>query len=320
MPNNPAQAAVTPRIPLCEPYLNGNEWEYVKECLDTNWVSSGGSYVNRFERSLADYVGADHAVATNSGTAALHISLMVAGVQAGDEVLVSSMTFIAPANAVRYLGAYPVFIDAEADYWQMDPLLIKGFLEQECQVQDGLVLNKKTGRPVTAIIPVHILGHPCDMDPILELAEKYDLRVIEDATESLGARYKGRMLGTLGDVGCFSFNGNKLITTGGGGMIVTNNQSLAKRAEYLTNQAKDDPLEYVHHEIGFNYRLTNLQAAVGFAQMERIENHIEAKLKIAARYGEGLSGISGLHPMQEAPWADSVQWLYTALVTKRCTP
>lgn len=301
-------------IPLCVPEIRGNEWAYIKECLDTNWVSSAGPFVTRFEQALADYVGTQHAVAVVNGTAALHIALIVSGVQAGDEVLVSDLTFISPANAIRYVGAYPVFIDAEPAYWQMDPEKAIDFLNHECRWDKGSLYNRVTGRRVKAILPVHILGHPVYMDPILEVARKYDLVVIEDATESLGAKYKGRMVGTLGDIACFSFNGNKIITTGGGGMIVTNNEAWAHRARYLTTQAKDDPLEYVHNEVGYNYRLTNLQAAMGVAQMEQLDIYIAAKRQIADYYGEAFKEIDGITPMRQATWAESVFWLYTVLV------
>jgi len=301
-------------IPLCVPEIRGNEWKYIKECLDTNWVSSVGSFVDRFERELAAYVGTKHAVATVNGTAALHIALLVAGVQPGDEVLVSTLTFISPANAIRYVGAWPVFMDAEPDYWQMDSQKMVDFLENECQWRDGSLYNKTTGRRVKAILPVHILGHPCDMDPILEIARKYELPVIEDATESLGAKYKGRMVGHLGDIACFSFNGNKIITTGGGGMIVTDNEAWVHKARYLTTQAKDDPVEYVHNEIGYNYRLTNIQAAMGVAQLEQLDAYVKAKRDHAYQYTQFLQDVPGIQVQKEAPWAFSIYWLYTILV------
>lgn len=301
-------------IHLCAPTIRGNEWSYVKECLDTNWVSSAGPFVERFERELAGYVGAKYAVATASGTAALHTALLVAGVRPDDEVITSGLTFIAPANAIRYAGAWPVFMDVEASTWQMDPAHVARFLEQECTWQKGALLDRRTGRRVRAILPVHILGHPANMDPILELAKRYGLAVIEDATESLGARYRGRPVGTLGDVACFSFNGNKLITTGGGGMLVTDRAEWADRARYLTTQAKDDPLEYIHNEVGYNYRLTNVQAAIGCAQLEQIEHFIAAKRHIAEAYQAALTSAPGILPMPEAEWAESVYWLYTILL------
>ena len=304
-------------IPLCVPEIRGNEWKYVKECLDTNWVSSVGSFVDRFERDLAARVGAQHAVAVVNGTAALHVALLVAGVRPDDEVLVSTLTFIAPANAIRYVGAWPVFVDAEPDYWQMDPQKAVDFLERGCRWANGELRNRVTQRRVTAIIPVHILGHPVDMDPILAVARKYGLSVIEDATESLGAQYKGRCAGRIGDIGCFSFNGNKLITTGGGGMLVTDNAAWAQRAKYLTTQAKDNPVEFVHGAIGFNYRLTNVQAAMGCAQLELIDEYIAAKRRIAATYAEALHAVPGLTPLCEAPWAFSIYWMSGVLVDER---
>ena len=301
-------------IPLCVPHISGNEWQYVKECLDTGWVSSVGSYVSRFESMTADYVGAKHAVAAVSGTAALHTALLVAGVEPDDEVIVSDLSFIAPANAVRYCGAWPVFVDVDPDCWQMDHHRVEEFLKTKCSLSQGKLVNKDTGRRVRAIIPVHILGHPVDMDPLLELARRYKLIVIEDATESLGAVYKDRKVGRLGDIACFSFNGNKLITTGGGGMIVTDNDEWAARAKYLTTQAKDDEIEYVHGTVGYNYRLTNVQAALGCAQLEQIDAFIDKKRAIAKRYEDTVRSVPGLSPMPRAAWADPVYWLYTILV------
>ncbi len=303
-------------IPLCVPEMRGNEWKYVKECLDTNWASSAGAFVDRFERLVADYVGARYAVATVNGTAALHTALLVAGVQPDDEVLVSTLTFIAPANAIRYVGAWPVFIDAEPHYWQMDPEKVAEFVEQGCEWRGGELRNKATRRRVRAILPVHILGHPVDIDPILEMARKYDLAVAEDATECLGARYKNLRVGCLGDIACFSFNGNKIITTGGGGMIVTDNEGWANKARYLTTQAKDDSVEYVHNEIGYNYRLSNIQAALGCAQMEKLEEYISAKRRVARAYADAFAPIHGATCMSEASWACSTFWMSTLLINE----
>ena len=300
--------------PLCEPEIGGNEWTYLKECLDTNWVSSVGSFVDRFEAELAAYVGVKHAVAVASGTAALHVALLVAGVRPNDEVLVPALSFIAPANAVRYCGAWPVFIDAESGYWQMDVERAGRFLAERCTYRNGALVDRATGRRIRAVLPVHALGHPVDMDPLLELAGRYGLAVVEDASESLGARYRGRAAGSLGDVGVFSFNGNKLVTTGGGGMIVTDDEELAERARYLSTQARDDPIEYVHHEIGYNYRLSNIQAALGCAQLENLEERLAAKRAVAETYREGLADVDGVTLPEEAPWASSAWWLYTILV------
>jgi len=240
--------------------------------------------------------------------------LLVAGVKPGDEVLVSTLTFIAPVNAIRYAGATPIFMDAEPDYWQMSAEQVRSYLTTECSY-DGVVLrNASTGRRVAAVLPVHILGHPVDMDALLSVVRPYGIPVVEDATESLGATYRGRDVGSLGDAGCLSFNGNKLLTTGGGGMIVTDSEAFADRAKYLTTQAKDDPLEYVHGEVGFNYRLTNVASAIGCAQAEQIGEFLGKKRTIAERYAEGLDGIAGITLMPEAPWARSALWLYTILV------
>jgi len=301
-------------IPLCVPEIRGNEWKYIKECLDTKWVSSVGSYVTQFEQVLADYVNVAHGVATVNGTAALHTALLAAGVQADDEVILSTLSFIAPANAVRYIGAYPVLIDAEDTYWQMDVEVLRAFLEDHCEYDGRTIINKKTRRRVQAIIPVHILGHPVDIEAVCALAATYGLTVIEDATEGLGASFRGRKLGSLGQMACFSFNGNKLITTGGGGMLVTNNADLAQRARYLTTQAKDDPVEYIHHEVGYNYRLTNLQAAMGCAQMEQITDYIAKKRTIAEVYAQAFADVPGIQPMPASADAESVYWLYTIRV------
>ena len=314
MPFEPGAIAPEEFIPLSVPELGGNEWKYVKECLDTNWVSSAGPFVDQFERMVADYAGARHGVAIVNGTAALHTALLIAGVAPDDEVLVSTLTFIAPVNTIRYAGAWPVLIDAEPAHWQMDPQRVADFLDHECVWRDRELRNKATGRRVKAIMPVHILGHPCDLDPILAAARKYELMVIEDATESLGAEYKGRKVGHLGDIGCFSFNGNKIITTGGGGMIVTDDSTRAAKARYLSTQAKDDPIEYVHNEIGFNYRLTNIQAALGCAQMEQLDERLAKKRAIAARYGSALQAVPGVSLMSEASWANSNFWMYTVLI------
>jgi perosamine synthetase len=301
-------------IPLSIPEIRGNEWTYVQECLDTNWISSVGEYVTRFEEEMAAYLGVRRAVAVVNGTAGLHVALLVAGVGPDDEVIVPALTFVAPANAIRYCDAWPVFMDVRRDTWQMDVEKVRAFVERECDDHDGALINRSSGRRVKALLPVHILGHPVDMDPLVELAREYALPIVEDATEGLGARYKGRMVGSIGDLAVLSFNGNKLISTGGGGMIVTHDDDWADYARYLTTQAKDDTLEYVHNEIGYNYRLTNVLAALGVAQLERIEAHIAAKQRIAARYREGLSGVPGLTMPGQAEWALHVFWLHTILV------
>ncbi len=301
-------------IGLCEPHVVGNEWSYVKECLDTGWVSSVGSYVDRFEREFAARVGARFAIAMGSGTAALHIAALVSGVGADDEVVTPAVTFIAPLNAMRYAGAWPVVVDVDPDFWQMDPRQVRAFLTEDCSRQGEALINRHTGRRVRAVMPVDILGHPNDLDAVHAVTAEFGLTVIEDATESLGARYKDRPLGQLSPVTCFSFNGNKLITTGGGGMLVTDDEALARRARYLATQAKDDPLEYIHSAVGYNYRLTNVLAAMGCAQLEQLDAFIEKKRAIAARYTEAFRDVPGITPMREAPWAYSAFWMFTVLV------
>jgi perosamine synthetase len=314
----PVEAPTAGYVPLCVPELGGNEWRYVKECLDSTFVSSVGPFVDRFEQMIAARLGARGAVATSSGTAALHVALIVAGIRPGDEVLVPSLTFIAPVNAIRYVGAVPVFVDAEPRYWQMDVAAARRYLETECERDDGpqgaTVRNRATGRAVRAILPVHLLGTPVDFDPLAALAQEFGLVTIEDATESLGAEYRGRPVGRLGDIGCFSFNGNKVITAGGGGLIVTDRQDWADRARYLTTQAKDHPLEFVHGEIGFNYRLPAIQAALGCAQAERLDQHLQAKRAVAERYRAALDGTPGLTTMAEPSYAAGACWMFTVLV------
>lgn len=301
-------------IPLSAPHLEGNEWAYVKDCLDSGWVSSVGGYVDRFEREFVARIGAQGAVACASGTAALHVALILAGVQPEDEVVVPSLTFIATANAVTYVNAKPVFVDAEPEYFQIDPDKLAAFLTHDCRWDGKALRNRATGRRVAAILPVHVFGHACDMDPILELAQRFGLKVVEDATESLGARYKGRPTGTLGELGCFSFNGNKLITTGSGGMIVAGDPALLARAKYLTTQAKDDALEFVHGAIGFNYRLSNVSAAIGVAQLERLDAYLERKTRIARAYDSALSSLPGITTPAHAAWCEPNRWLYTIRV------
>ncbi len=304
-------------IPLSVPEISGNEWKYVKECLDSEWVSSAGPFVKKLEQCSADYIGRKYAVACSSGTAALHTALMVLGIQPDDEVIVPDLTFAAPAFAVRYVGAWPLFMDVEENYFQMDPQKLKDFLSKQCSFKNGRCLNRKTKRRIRAILPVHLLGHPVDMDPILDLAKKYELKVIEDVAESLGAQYRGKKAGVFGDAAILSFNGNKVITCGGGGMLLTDSSKLAQKASYLTTQAKDDPIEFVHNHIGYNYRLNNLQAAIGMAQFEQLENYLEKKNTIASYYNDSLKSVRGLSLPQQAPWAKSIWWLYTVLVDRK---
>jgi perosamine synthetase len=299
-------------IPLSVPNLTGNEWEYVKECLDTNWVSSVGSYVNKFEEMAASFSSVKKAVATSNGTASLHISLLLAGVKQGDLVVLPDITFVAPANVIKYMGADPVLIDVNIDTWQMDIDLLRQFLESQCALSGTECYHKETGRRVSAVIPVHVLGNMVDMDALLPLSKEYGLKVIEDATEALGSTYRGKPAGSMGLFGCLSYNGNKIITTGGGGMILTNNDILGNKAKHLTTQAKADHLEYFHDEIGYNYRLVNILAAIGVAQMEQLPAFISRKKEIGQLYNEGLRDLEGFAPQIITANVDANYWLYTA--------
>jgi len=306
-------------IPNAVPHLAGNEWKYVKECLDTNWVSSAGPFVDRFEREVAQYVGVPHAVATVNGSAAIHVALLAAGVRPGDEVLVPAFTFVATANAVAYCGAHPVFLDSEEVSWGLDPARLAEFLERECRVDACHVVNRRTGRTVRALLPVHLYGHPCDLDPLLALARAYPMAVVEDSAEALGARYRGRAVGVDGLEGCLSFNGNKIITTGAGGMVLTRDEATAARVRRLTTQARGDAIEFVHDEIGFNYRLSNLHAALGVAQLEQLDSFVEDKRATAAFYQQALGRVDGVYPFVEAPWARSTYWMPSLLLDEgRC--
>lgn len=303
-------------IPICVPHISGNEWKYLKECLDTNWVSSAGPFVEKFEEKIAKYAGSKFAVSTINGTSGLHIALKLIGIKENDEVIVSDLTFVAPANAVRYLGAYPVFIDADEKYGQMDVKKLERFFKKDCIFKRNILYNKHTKRKIKAILPVHILGGVCEMDKIMELASKYNLAIVEDATEALGAKYKNKMAGTFGKIGVLSFNGNKIITTGAGGMILTDDEKISEKAKYLTTQAKNDPVEYIHNEIGYNYRMPNLLAAVGVAQLQKINKFIEKKRKIAKIYDIAFSGLDFIKIPKEAPQTFNTFWLYTIRIEK----
>lgn len=305
-------------ILLSVPEISGNEWKYIKECLDTNWVSSAGKYVDRFEKEICNLTGAKYAVACINGTAALHISLLVAGIEKNDEVIIPTLTFISPVNTINYAGAHPVFIDSESEFFNIDVQKINEFCTKECSFDGTRLINKKSGRVVKAIIPVHIFGNPCEMEALLDLAEKYNLKIIEDATESLGSKYKNQYTGVIGDIGCYSFNGNKIITTGGGGIIVTNNKEYAEKARYLTTQAKDDPIFYEHNEVGYNYRMTNITAAFGCAQLERLNEFIEIKRKNSKLYSDLISDIKGITYLTKEPEnCFSNHWFYTISVDEQ---
>lgn len=287
-----------PFIPLSVPNLKGKELEYVTHAIETEWVSSGGPYVNEFEQRIASYVNAKGAVSCQNGTAGLHVALQVCGVTREDEVLVPTLTFIAAVNSVKYIGAEPIFMDCD-DSLTMNVDKLRYFCEQECTYTDGKLINSHTQKQIKALLVVHVFGNMADMEKIMEIANRFNLKVVEDATEALGTyytngKYRGKYAGTIGTVGVYSFNGNKIITTGGGGMIVSEDEALLKRAKHLTTQAKSDELYYIHDEIGYNYRMTNLQAALGLAQLEQLEDFIRIKEENYHLYQEQLREISGL--------------------------
>jgi len=304
-------------IPLSEPLLSGNEWSYVRECLESGWVSSAGAFVKRFEEAVGSYVDTAHAVAVVNGTSALHLSLIACGVERDDEVIVPVLTFAATANAVRYVGANPLFMDCEPETLCIDVRKFSDFILKECgKGSDGFLYNSRTGRRIKAVIPVHVFGHPVEMDPLMDICSSNNIRVIEDAAESIGSLYKGRHTGTFGHAGCFSFNGNKIITAGGGGMVVTDDPELAARVRHLCHQAKRDPFEYDHDEVGYNYALSNVQAAVGVAQMERLDEFVAIKRRNAALYKDMLSDLEEVFFLMERPWVESNYWFYTLRVTE----
>ncbi len=296
---------------LSGPNIKGNEWKYVKDCLDSGWVSSVGSYVTRFEELIAEFVQAKFAVATSNGTSAIHISLLLSGVRFNDLVIAPNLTFVAPINAITYLGAEPILIDVSESDWQMDTVLLKRFFEEQTFQRDNSCYHKADNRRIQAILPIHILGNMCNMDEIMLLAELHNVIVIEDSTEALGSLYNHKHSGTFGLCGTFSFNGNKIITTGGGGMIVTNNELIAKRAKHLTTQAKSDSFEYIHDEIGYNYRLVNVLAAIGVGQMENLPAFITRKKEIDTFYKSELQGIGDITFQMQLPKVNSNNWLFT---------
>ncbi len=304
-------------IPLSVPNIAGNEWKYVKDCLDTGWISSVGSYVTRFEQMVADFAGAKYGIAAVNGTAALHIALLLSGVKQDDYVILPNLTFVASANSIKYLGAEPLLIDADPALWQMDLDLLEEFLENETDEKDGRLIYIKDGRYIGAIMPVHILGNMCDMDRFLSIIKKYPLPIVEDSTEALGSTYKGKSAGTFSPLACFSFNGNKIISTGGGGVIVTDDEALAKHAKHITTTAKASSEEYYHDEVGYNYRLVNVLAAIGVAQMEQLPSFIKRKRECTAFYKKELTGVADIRFQQELPDVETNAWLVTIQTEKQ---
>lgn len=307
----------TSKVQLHEPKFAGREWEYLKECLDSTFVSSVGKFVQHFEAELAAYTGAKYAVAVVNGTAALHIALKLSGVKAEDEVLVPALTFVATANAISYCNAVPHFVESEECCLGIDPVALRSYLNFCTEQRDGLCINKKSGRVIRAIVPMHTFGHPALLDELLAIAHDFNLVMVEDAAESLGSYYRGKHTGTFGLLGALSFNGNKTITSGGGGAILTDNRELALRAKHWTTTAKvAHPWHYIHDEIGFNYRMPNLNAALGCAQLEQLPQFIEGKRALFDRYKEAFNSINGIKLQQEPVHCLSNYWLQTVLLDR----
>jgi perosamine synthetase len=300
-------------IPLLVPSLKGNEQKYIKECIDTEWVSSAGKYVDRFEKKIAEYTNSKFAIACINGTSALQIALKIAGVTEKNEVLISSLTFIASVNAISYNNALPVFMDSD-NYYNIDVNKTIDFIKNKTVFKNGYTYNKKTKNKISAIVPVHVWGNACWLDDLVELCESRNISVIEDSAESLGTfytegRYKGLHTGTIGKLGCLSFNGNKIITTGGGGMILTNDEKLNEKARYFTTQAKDDKVHYIHNNIGYNFRLTNMQAAIGVAQLEQLPEFLIKKKYINKVYSRFIKNIHGIELVGVPKYAENNHWM-----------
>lgn len=307
-------------IPLSVPHLDGNEWKYVKECLDTGWISSAGSFVNRFENDIAQYTGSNFGVACMNGTVGLHVSQRICGINQDDLVIAPNITFIATLNSIAYTGAKPILIDVDLNSWQMDLDLLAMFLDTETEIRETeqgyFSFHKKTKKRIPAIIPVHVLGNMCNMDRLMQIANKHNLEVIEDSTESLGSTFNGQHSGTFGRFGVFSFNGNKIISTGGGGVIVTNDEQSAKTAKHLTTQAKASDMEYIHDEIGYNYRLVNVLAAIGVAQMEKFPDLLKRKKEMDTYYRSELNGVGDIAFQEITKGVDANCWLFTFRTSK----
>lgn len=308
-------------IPLSEPNLNGNELRYVTDAIEEEWVSTGGAYINKFEENISEYLKIEGAVACQSGTSAIHLSLLECGVKPNDEVIVPTLTFIAAVNPVTYCGAYPVFMDCD-DSLTIDTLKLKEFFKNECEFDGNLLFNKKSKKAIKAIIVVHVFGNLANMEEIMKMAKYYNLKVIEDATEALGSYYKegiykGRFAGTIGDLGCYSFNGNKIITTGGGGMIVSKDNDKLNHIKYISTQSKDDAVFYIHNEIGYNYRMTNLQAALGVAQLESLEKFIDIKKENYNEYKKIFKNVDEIEVLEFAENTRPNYWFYSIVLKNK---
>lgn len=302
-------------VSLHEPTFDDTEVEYVTDCVKSGWVSSVGKYVDRFENELAEFTGVKRAVAVVNGTAALHIALKVAGVQANDEVFMPSLTFVATANATAYLQAVPHFVDVSGDTLGLDPLKLDDYIRSIGEMKSGHLVNKQTGRVIRAVVPMHTFGHPVDLDPLLELCGRYNIALIEDAAESLGSYYKGKHTGSFGVTSAISFNGNKIMTTGGGGAILTDNEKLADYAKHLTTTAKiPHRWAYEHEEIGYNYRMPNINAALGCAQLQKVPKYLEQKRELTTRYEKLFENVKGVQLFREPINSSSNYWLQTILI------
>ena len=302
-------------VPLHEPRFAGKEWTYVRDCLDTGWVSSAGKFVDRLEKDLAEYTGAAYAIAVVNGTAALHACLLLSGVTSGDEVLIPSLTFVATANAVSYCGAVPHIIDNEERTLGIDPVKLAFYLENIAEQRPDGCFNSRTGRRISALVPMHTFGHPVDLDPLIEICSKFRIDLVEDAAESLGSFYKGRHTGTFGRLGALSFNGNKIVTSGGGGAILTNDAALGRLAKHLTTTAKvPHQWEYNHDMIGYNYRMPNINAALGCAQLEQLPSFLQSKRRLAEYYANAFRDVPGVRFIQEEGFSKSNYWLNTILL------
>ncbi len=302
-------------IPLHAPVFLGNEKSYLNECIDSTFVSSVGKFVDQFEAMVAEFVGTKYAIATVNGTAALHIALKLAGVNESCEVITQPLTFVATCNAISYCNASPLFVDVDKDTMGMSPESLEEFLQTYTTLQNGVCINTTTGKKIGAVVPMHTFGHPCRIDRIAEICHRYNIPLIEDAAESLGSYYKGQHTGTFGQLSAFSFNGNKTITTGGGGMIVTNDENLAKRAKHITTTAKvPHPYAYIHDEIGYNYRLPNINAALGCAQMEKLEEILTNKRQTAENYQKYFAQRDDISFVHEPDNAKSNYWLNAILL------
>jgi perosamine synthetase len=307
-------------IPLSIPNLQGNEWKYVQDCLTTGWISSAGSYVNQFEDMVAQYAGAKYGIACMNGTAGLHIAQLVCGVKASDYVIAPNLTFVATLNAIKYTGATPILIDTLSNSWQMDLDLLETFLKEKTELKQvdnsWYSYRKSDGKRIFAIMPVHVLGNIGDMEHLQEIANTYHLEIIEDSTEALGSYHNRKHAGTFGKFGVFSFNGNKIISSGGGGVIVTDDEDLAKKAKHLTTTAKVSALDYIHDEIGFNYRMVNILAAIGVAQMEQFSEILDQKKHIDAFYRKELEGVGDIIFQEILENTNPNCWLFTFRTNK----